>query len=181
MKTIEDCELEIETKTDIIKDRMTRFEQNIGRIGSVIGKDSTDVYQLLLRKFNETIDMYNTGTRRSVEVLGGYIATLDNINVVLDDVMVAIDKIEGDRGEDLTEKFKVDEIMEKVSEMTDAVVSKAEQAVEQVTGKEVSTSTVKAGVYGIGSFLLMKALGIGKAVAVAGAAATAYYVASAKK
>ena len=160
MKTIEQYENEIALKAGVIDEQLKYFDDNIGKIGSVIGKDSTVVYNTLYNSFTDVMDQYTYSTRRNPEILSGYVAKLDQIQVVLDEVMNSIDKIYKGADEDLlTTRFDVNDAMEKAGEMAEELTTDITEGVQEVvketTGKNMPGWAVWVGI-GVIAYIVLK-------------------------
>jgi len=176
MKTIEQYEVEIASKAEIIEQQLAVFQENIGQIGSVIGKDSTQVYELLVSQYNDVINTYTTTTRRNAPILQGYVTKLDKILAVLAEVMASIEKIESNHGEDLlSTRYDVEIAMEQANEMAMNLAIGAQEELKE-KGLDVSTDVLRYGMIGGTAYLVLSLLGAGKTFSLAGAAATAYMV-----
>lgn len=167
MKTIEEYEVEIAAKSDIIRAQLDKFQENIGRIGKVIGKDSTVVYDTLVSQFNDVVQIYSSTTRRNPEILQGYVNKLNKILNVLAGVMQAIDRLDTMHDEDeITVKDEVDQIMEDANEAVNNLVTGAEEALEPYIGESAWLHYL---IWGGGAFLVCKLLKLPTYLCIAGA------------
>jgi len=183
MKTIETYEAEISSKIDRIKDRLGIFKSNIGKIGNVIGKDSTVVHDVLSKSLNTIINDYNMMNQRNSTTLQAVVDRLDKILVVLSPVMDAIDRIDNAPQDDqLTTKNNIENVMEGVNQYVEDMSKKLRVEIQQGTGKDVSSNLLKYGIYGVGSYLILnKLIGLSPFLSAAGAAGIVYLVDGANK
>lgn len=172
MKTIEMYESEISMKIDRCKDQLATFENNIGKIGNVIGKDSTVVHKTLTSNLNNIITDYSMLIQRNSTTLQAISDRLDRILVVLSTVMDAIDDIDNAPGENqLSTKNKVEAVMEGVNKYVEDMSKKLSVEVQQSTGKTVGSNVIKYGIYGVGTYLVLnKLVGLSPFLSMVGAA-----------
>lgn len=177
MKTIEDCEVEIEQKSILIQDQMKIFADNINNIGVVVGKDPSVVYDTIKAKYNTTIETYNTLTRRNVEILNGYVIILDKILAVLGEVMFSIRSINESKPEDqITIKASAETMLESAASKIEELSTSAEQAIETYSGKQVDSSMFKMALTGTAAFVLLRMVGAGRLISIGGAVVAAYWI-----
>ena len=175
MKTIEQYEVEINTKSNRIQEQLMIFHENIGSIGNVIGKDSTYVFETLERSYIRILEDYNSTTARNTTILQSYVDRLDVIQGVLNAVMDAIDRIkESNDDESLDVQFEVNDVMEQISEIVSDAASGIETGVEKTTGIDITGGYAKVAIIGTGSYALSRVIGISKVTSLAIAAAAAY-------
>lgn len=177
MKTIEDCEVEIEQKSALIQEQMKIFDDNVHNIGIIVGKDPSVVYDTIKAKYNTTIETYNTSTRRNVEILNGYVAIFDKILAILDEVMVSIRSINESKPEDqITVKAHAETMLEDAASKIEELSTNAEQAIESYTGKPIDSSMFKMALTGTAAFVLLRMIGAGKLISIGGAVMAAYWI-----
>lgn len=125
MKTIEEFEIEITSKIAVAQDQMSIFKENIPKIGSVIGRDTTEVYNVLLSALTGAVERYNSLGARNAETLQPIVDKLEKIINVLAEVMASIEKIDQAQGENqssLEVRNDVTNTMTKASEDVDALI-----------------------------------------------------------
>lgn len=181
MKTIENYEFEIDAKASVIRQQLAIFYENISRIGSVIGKDSTKVYNVLLKSFDTVINTYKTSTNRNTEILQGYVDVLDRIATVLSVVMDRIDMIDNVPVENsLDIHYDINDTLEKAYEDAKTIESEVENKVQIVianqTGVVPSDTMVHYLVIGGGSYLISRLLGLSRLASAGIAVGSCYLV-----
>jgi hypothetical protein len=138
MKTIEDCISEIESKAATIQSQLDLFQENIGYVGSVIGKDSTIVHSTLESRFCETMEIYRSTTRQNVEILEGYIGTLDKILQVLAEVLSVIESSKSAPVEDSLEaRTSAETVLQQAADTAEKLSLDVETAIEKATGSTI--------------------------------------------
>ena len=174
MKTIEQYEVEISEKSEMIEFHLARFKENTGNIGKVIGKDPTVVYDLLTRRYNETITEFRTTTRRNPEIMAGYVRTFDKILSVLYEVEKSIELIDkGRSGEEIDVSLEVDKIMDWVSKASDDIVPGADIAATEAAD---FLGIPKGLVIGGATYFLLRFIGLNQMWSVAGGASAGYFL-----
>lgn len=183
MKTIEMYDAEITAKIDKCKDGLAVFEDNIGKIGQVIGKDSTVVHQTLSKSLSTIITDYSMLMPRNATTLQSITDRLDKVLAVLATVIDAIDAIDNSpQDEHLTLKNKVDTVMEGVNKYVDDMSKKLTVEIQQGTGKTVSSNVVKYSIFGVGTYLILnKLIGLSPFLSLVGAAGVVMIVDKANK
>lgn len=183
MKTIEMYEAEIGSKFDRCKDQLAIFHSNIGKIGNVIGKDSTVVYTTLSNSLNALIADYNILLPRNAATMQPMSDKADRILSILAPIMDAIDQIDNAPGENqLSTKTKIENIMEGVNQYVEDMSKKISVQVQQGSGQGVSSNLIKYGIYGVGSYLILnKLIGLSPFLSAAGAVGVVYLVDGANK
>jgi hypothetical protein len=177
MKTIEDCISEIESKAATIQSQLDLFQENIGYVGSVIGKDSTIVHSTLESRFCETMEIYRSTTRQNVEILEGYIGTLDKILQVLAEVLSVIESSKSAPVEDSLEaRTSAETVLQQAADTAEKLSLDVETAIEKATGSTIQGDWFKMALIGGAVYVGLGLVGSGKLFQIAGAVAAAYYI-----
>jgi hypothetical protein len=119
MQTIEQLEADLATRITLARTQLEVFHANLGRIGQVIGKDASEVYNKLAGYVDSTEQEYHTTTLRNTAVLFKWSHTLDEVLTVLKEVMASIEAM--DSSDVLNVKATVDDIINRASDMTDQI------------------------------------------------------------
>ena len=168
MKTIEQYEIEIQSKISTCQQQLQRFSDNLMSIGRVIGKDPTHVYEIVQAQFDSTQQDYASMMNKNQESLSFISGKLDVILDVLAEVMNSIDEIEKNPDtEELSVKQSVDNTMEYLAENAESILS---QVVANPGGDLFNNIVVGLSVF-IGLKLIFR---MGNIPSVAGAAAAIY-------
>jgi hypothetical protein len=180
MRTIEDCQAEIEQKAAVINQNLGVFRDNISKIGQWSGKDPQTVYNKLTTVFDTTMETYRTTTRQNVEILSSYVTTLDSIIVVLDDIMQTITEL--DTQTDTTKNAAyASASISSAADKVDALVGQAANAIAQAaagSGVEMTPEKInwiKMGVAGAAVYLVGGMLGLGGLVRTGAAVGAAFW------
>lgn len=173
MATIEELEMQLQQRLSIIDLRLSRFYDNLGRIGSVIGKDSSYVYDVLKKKYNSLASDFSSMVNKNVETLTIMIERSEKILLVLDEVSKVIDTIESSHDDEmLSVRGEVDEKME-------SLASTVEELTSEVSNK-IGPSILGYVVPGAAAYIILRMIGTGRTVSIVAAAAVAYIVNSDK-
>jgi len=169
MKTIEQYEAEIQQKSALIEQGLAVFDENIGHLRNVIGKDPQYVYDILSNKYAEVMEIYTTSTRRSVEILEGHVVKLDKILDVLSSVHSQINKASQEHPDEL-----MDQVIDEITSTMDDIAEPVDDYVEDKTNISVGRDITTMAIVGVGSYILLRYLGLGRLVSMAGAGAATY-------
>lgn len=116
MPTIEELEREFHAKLGLIEGTLARFHENLGRIGSIIGKDPTYVYDILKSNFDQIKQDYSEGVSINVASLSSLISREDKILEVLEEVNYVLKRIEESKDEESIDvKNEAAEIIENLA------------------------------------------------------------------
>jgi hypothetical protein len=181
MKTIEEFEMEIGSKITLAQEGLIKFGDNVSRIGSVIGKDPTQVYNVLNSALSGVIDRFNSMAAKNSETLQPLVDRLDKILDVLAAVIIAINNIEqsaGDNVSDLDVKNEVNAVIEKASTDADSLIDTVPSTV--VTYSPIVANPGVALLAGVAAyFIATKVANLGPFAGFAIAAGAAYYMGTA--
>uniref|UniRef100_A0A6H1ZY04 Uncharacterized protein n=1 Tax=viral metagenome TaxID=1070528 RepID=A0A6H1ZY04_9ZZZZ len=177
MATIEELEMQLQQRLSIIDLRLSRFYDNLGRIGSVIGKDSSYVYDVLKKKYNSLASDFSSMVNKNVETLTIMIERSEKILSVLDEVSKVIDTIESSHDDEmLSVRGEVDEKMESLASSVEELTSE----VSDRAGNLIGPSMLGYVVPGAAAYIILRMIGTGRTVSLVAAAAVAYIVNSDK-
>lgn len=177
MKTIEEYEIEISSKISLATEGMQKFNDNISRIGSVIGRDTSEVYSVLNNALVLSVDRFNTMALKNADTLQPIVDKLDKILNVLAEVISSIDKIEqaaNDNTASLDVRNDVTNAMIKASEDVDSLI-------DIIPSTAVDSTFIKnpeiAIVSGLAAFFISKEIAkLGTLASIAIACGAAYFV-----
>lgn len=147
MATIEQLEVELTSKLSIAEQKLNRFQENLGRIGSIIGKDPTYVYDLLLSKHTEVSTGYASAVNVNTGLLSELIDKENKVLAVLDEVMVVLDRI------DSADDIEAIDVKNEVAEGINGIVEGIESRLEE---NDISIPGVGFIVPGLASYVLLR-------------------------
>lgn len=177
MKTIEEFDAEIYYKAGEAQAQLERFKDNLGNLNQILGRDPTDLYELLSSSFEQTVETWQTTTRKNTEILQGYVDKLDRILNGLAEIMLAIDDLQISREMGTVDEDTRQNIDQSLKNAADAV----KDLVADVAGVEPSTDLISMAVVGVGSYALLRFLGAGNLISLVGAGVVTYYVTGKKE
>ena len=172
MKTIEDCEFEISSLAAVVSTKLDLFEENISYLTSVINKDPKIVYDKLVEQFNSTMELFNTRTSRNVEILEGYISTLDKILDVLREVEESINVAKNSPdASSIDVKNATTAVLENAVDKANEIADDASIALEKAAGiTNLDHAWIKMALLGGGAYMGLRFLGAGRFLSLVGAA-----------
>lgn len=167
MATIEQLEIQLAGKLSLINRNLNKFHENIGKIGNVVGKNPTYVHTVLLEKYDEIKNSYESAINMNTGFLEGLINRADKIISVLDEVMAIIDRIDNASGNEAIDvKNEVNEAIDRVAEELESGADTIDSAV----GANVSKYVIPGAI----SFVVLRyILKLGQTVSLASSAAIA--------
>jgi hypothetical protein len=176
MKTMEQWDVDITQQNIVISSGMDKFGANIQNLGMVMGKDPTVIYDILKKNWDAINLEYQGLVYRNVTTLEYISKRLDKIIAVLAEVMANIDDMEKARsdGGDLTN------VALQIGQGFDKIASDIEGYLAEQVDVDVPRDWIKAAMIGVGSYLVLRYVGLDKVWSIAAAAALAYWMSTPK-
>jgi len=166
MATIEELEIQLAKKFSIIDLQLSRFEDNLNRIGKVIGKDPGHVYDVLKNEYDLLISNYGSLVNKNVGILSILIEKSDKILSVLKEISSIIKKIESSHDEDMLS------VAEEIDQKMESISSSLEESLgEDSKQEDKKLNLVGYVVPGLAAYVFLRMINVNRTVSFAASAA----------